>query len=195
MDPKLIAATLAVFVGFGILSIYGIADYAVKSRQDRGFPYSQEYLKYMHKMDRLAFPLALALVVLLSLCIPQRIIPEDKLLLAGAVVLGAGALGLLRGVKFAVGVVLAIASAVQLSTLLLLLAGKKLRFTAKGFYKKLGSTLVHLGIVLIALSIVQPEWVFAPMAVFWGCTGIVALGMMMLFYFPERRHGIESGYS
>jgi len=195
MDPKLIAATLAVFVGFGILSIYGIADYAVKSKQDKGFPYSQEYLKYMHKMDRLAFPLALALVVLLSLCIPQRIIPEDKLLLAGAVVLGAGALGLLRGVKFAVGVVLAIATAVQFSTLLLLLAGKKLRFTTKGFYKKLGSTLVHLGIVLIALSIVQPEWVFAPLAVFWGCTAIVALGMIMLFYFPERRRGIESGYS
>ena len=90
---------------------------------------------------------------------------------------------------------LAIATAVQIATLLLVLAGKKLRFTTRGYYKKLGSTLVHLGIVLIALSIVQPGWVFAPMAVFWGCTLIIALGMLMLFYFPERRHSVESGYS
>jgi len=188
LDKNLILATLIVFFAFGVISLYGIYDYAKKTEKDRDFIYSGEYSRYIQKMDSLAFPVTVALLLLLSLCIPKRILPEKYLMSFSFIILGLALLLYIRDLRLSLGVILALALILQIAVLLLATAGKKLRFLSLSYYKKVGFSLIHLGIVAIALSIVQPTWLyFEHLKIFWFSTAIIALGMLLIFYFPDKR--------
>jgi len=190
IDKKLTLVTLAVFFAFGALSLYGIFDYAQKSRSIEDFTSSPYYSSYLEKMDTLAYPLTVALVILLSLCIPKRLVPEKRMVSLSFILLGLAMLSYLRSLEFSLGLLLVFALVVQLGVLILTLSGMKLRFLSISYYRKLGSTLVHLGIVAIALTLVQPTWLyFEHLKVFWFSTFLIALGMVLIFYFPEKAPG------
>ena len=182
-DKSLTLLAVATLLALGMVSLYGIYDYAMETRADSSFMYSMAYLNFMQKMDRLAFPFAAAFILILAVCIPKRIVPERYLIPLSALIL-ALSLGLyLKDYRLALGVVLAFALALQAGVLVLTLAGKELHFLSIGYKKRIGSALTHLGIVAVTLSIVQPAWVILdPLTVFWGATILIGAGMVLLFY-------------
>ncbi len=182
-DRSLTMAAVVTLLALGAVSLYGIYDYAMKSRTDPVFIYSMAYLNFMQKMDRIAFPFAVAFILILAICIPRRIVPERYLIPLSALLLAAAFVVYIKDYRLALGVVLAFALVLQAGVLALTLAGKELHFLSAGYKKRLGSALTHLGIVAIALSIVQPSWVIInPIIVFWGSTAAIGIGMLLLFY-------------
>jgi hypothetical protein len=189
-DKPLTMAAVATLLALGVVSLYGIYDYAMKSRADPAFAYSMAYLDFMQKMDRLAFPFAVAFILILAICIPKRIVPERYLIPPSALLLVVAFGVYLKDYRLALGVVLTFALALQAGVFALTLAGKELHFHSVGYKKRVGSTLVHLGIVAIALSIVQPSWVILePLTVFWGATAAIGIGMLLLFYTRSGGNG------
>ncbi|WP_456475531.1 hypothetical protein [Candidatus Pyrohabitans sp.] len=182
-DKSLTLLAVATLIALGVVSLYGIYDYAMESRADSSFMYSMAYLNFMQKMDRLAFPFAVAFILILAICIPKRIVPERYLIPLSALLLVL-AFGLyLKDYRLALGVVLAFALILQAGVLALTMAGKELHFLSIGYKKRTGSALTHLGIVMVTLSIVQPDWVILDsLTVFWGATITIGAGMLLLFY-------------
>ncbi|GBE54321.1 hypothetical protein BMS3Bbin15_00473 [archaeon BMS3Bbin15] len=188
LDKKLTIATVIVFFAIGAISLYGIYDYSKNIDKNKDFVHSGEYYAYTQTMDFLAFPVALTLLLLLSLCIPKRVIPEKYLISFISIILGLALLLFLKDIKLSLGIILVLTLLLQIIVLLLTLTGRKLRFLSYSYYKKVGSSLIHLGIVAIALSIVQPTWLyFGNINVYWFSTAIISLGMLLIFYFPEKR--------
>lgn len=195
LDKKLTLATLATFFALGTVSLYGIFDYAEKSGEIKGFAASPDYSNYIHKMNSLAFPSVVALLLLLSLCILKRILPERRMLSLIFLMLGIALLSSTKGLRFSLGTVLSIALLIQLAVLSLALGGRRLRFMEASYCRRVGSSMFHLGIVAIALSVVEPAWLyFEHLEVFWFSTGLVALGMALMFFLPnfKIRKGVES---
>ncbi|NOZ59266.1 MAG: hypothetical protein GXO66_06805 [Euryarchaeota archaeon] len=182
-EKNLTLGAVAALLALGAVSLYSIYEYAEKTGDNPGFAYSPEYLGFMQQMDRLAFPIAVAFLLILAVCIPKRVVPERLLLpLSAALVLVAVVL-YFRDYRFALGVVLLFAFLLQLLVLGLTLAGRELHFMRQGYWKRVGSALVHLGVVAVLLSIVQPAWVLTdPITFFWGATAAITAGMALLFY-------------
>jgi hypothetical protein len=183
LDKPLTMAAVAVLLALGMVSLYGIYDYAREAGTNPGFAYSPAYLTFMQKMDRLAFPPAVVFILLLALCIPKRILPERYLIPLSAALLTAAFALYTRDYRLALGVVLLSALLLQLLVLALTLLGRELHFMKHSFGKRVGSALIHLGVLAVALSIVQPSWVLAdPLSVFWSATAAITAGMLLLFY-------------
>ena len=182
-EKKLTLAAVVTLLALGVVSLYGIVDYAIKTRSEPNFIYSEGYLSFMHKMDKIAFPFAVLFILILAACIPKRLLPERLLLRLMGTMLFFAMLISIHDYRLSLGLVLVFAAALQAAVLILTLSGRELNFLSTGYKKRVGSALMHLGIVVIALSIVQPSWVLLnPLTVFWGATLAVGAGMLLLFY-------------
>ncbi len=182
VDKPLTLAAVAALIALGAVCVYGIYEYAQKTETNRGFAYSPEYFSFMEKMDRLAFPIAVAFILILAVCIPKRILPERVLLPLAGLLFLIVALIYFRDYRLALGLALLFALVLQVAVLVFTISGRELHFMRQGYWKRVGSSLVHFGILLVLLSIVQPAWVLDPLGVFWSATGIITAGMILLFY-------------
>jgi hypothetical protein len=144
-------------------------------------------IAWQEQMNSIIAPFIIALFVLLGICVPKRLLPvvwlnRFAVLLLLTALLG----GWWFGIRTGLLVILSAALLLQLVVLVLALAGRDfLHFTKKGYWNRVGSSLVHLGLVLFVLDLYfyrLPAW---HLLLFWVTTAATTSGMICCFYAEE----------
>mgnify|MGYP000194346050 CR=1 FL=1 len=126
----------------------------------------------------------IALITLLGICVPKRLLPTTWLN-RFAVLLGAVAVltGWLAGVTTGLLVILCASLALQLVVLVMALAGsEQLHFETKNYWSRVGSSLIHLGLILFILDLFFHRQQTLHLLLFWVTTAATVLGMIFCFY-------------
>ena len=135
------------------------------------------------EMNGLLAPLLLALLLTLGLCIPKRLLPTNWLqgfmALLGLIATG---MYIIWGWREAVLWVLIISVLLQITVLFLVLIGRHLNFHYKGYWERLGSSLIHLGLLVFCLDLFLLDHQALHIRIFWISATCLFLGMLMAFY-------------
>ena len=180
-DFYLILATTVVLFAICLISIYGM--FYFKFAQIHQMAPAVKIL-YMNRMNTIIAPFVVCLILLLGICVPKRLLPTSWLnrvtlfLLAGAVLTW-----LAWGGRTSLFFILAASFTLQVAVLLLAAGGfKNLNFHKKGYWVRLGSSLIHLGLILFVLDLLLYEQKTLHLFLFWITTGTSVLGMIFSFY-------------
>lgn len=180
-DYHLILATVAVLTVISLISIFAMFYFKYAQIQEME---AMAKALYMNRMNGIMAPFVVCLILLLGLCIPKRLLPERWLFLFAALLtLAAVVTSLLWTVKTGLLVVLLASLLLQLVVLVLTAAGSTmLNFEKKGYWLRLGSSLVHLGLILFVLDLFFYRWQGLHLFLFWVTCGTTVLGMLFCFY-------------
>jgi NADH:ubiquinone oxidoreductase subunit 6 (subunit J) len=185
-DYYLIILTTLILFAIGLVSVYGITYYNYLS-VDPQWTQTARYGKYIDEMNSYIYPFLLLLLISLGLCIPKRLFEQDILVKFGAAVLGVTVmLMFLKGIETGLGFILAVMIAVQ--AVVLILTFKKsqaIRFEKEGYVIRLGSSLLHLGVVILVFNFVSLRNNPFHILIFWIGTLLVVAGNIFSFY-PEK---------
>ena len=180
-DFYLILATTIILFAICLISIYGM--FYFKFAQIHQMAPALK-ITYMNRMNTVIAPFAVCLILLLGICVPKRLLPTAWLnrvtlfLLVGTVLTG-----LIGGGRASLYFILAASLILQVVVLLMALSGsKKLNFHKKGYWVRLGSSLIHLGLILFVLDLLLYEHMTLHLFLFWVTTGTSVLGMVFSFY-------------
>ena len=138
----------------------------------------------MNRMNTVMAPFIICLILLLGICVPRRLLPTSWLnrvtvLLIVLVVWISLVLGIKNGMLF----ILAAALILQTVVLGLALGGSKnLHFEKKGYWVRVGSSLIHLGLILFVFDLFFYEKQTLHLFLFWVTTGAMLFGMIFCFY-------------
>lgn len=140
---------------------------------------------YIDAMNTIAAPQLMALVVVMGLCVPKRLLSRRALLAVSLLMVVAGmAAGVVTGsLATGVAVYLALAALIQVAVVALTAAGAKgPSYLTEGRLTKLGSGLLHLGFIVfgIVVAVLQRSPFMEP--VFWTSTVLMTVGTAMSFY-------------
>lgn len=181
LDFYLVLATVAVLFVISSICIYGMFYFKLAQIQQLA-PVAK--LDYMNRMNSVIAPFIITLILLLGICVPKRILPAlwlNRFAVALAVI--AGGVSLWLGVKTGLVVVLAASLMLQLIVLALAVGGSQLLYFEKsGYWLRLGSSLMHLGIILFVLDLFFHQYQLLHLILFWVTTGAMVLGMIFCFY-------------
>jgi hypothetical protein len=180
-DFYLILATTIILFAICLISIYGM--FYFKFAQIHQMAPALK-ITYMNRMNTVIAPFAVCLILLLGICVPKRLLPTawlnrvTLLLLVGTVLTG-----LIWGGRAGLYFILTASLVLQVVVLLMALSGsKKLNFHKKGYWVRLGSSLIHLGLILFVLDLLLYEKMKLHLILFWVTTGTSVLGMVFSFY-------------
>lgn len=171
----------------GIISLYGTGFSWLSSLDNPDWTRTFLYSQYLDRMNRTAAPFVLALVVVLGLCIPKRLLSRRLMLvISGLMALFALTVAVLWGPLWGLGFLLTVGILIQTIVVILsILRSKVLHFEREGFLASLGSGLLHLGFVVFLLDfILLREWT-PHLAIFWISAALISLGSLLSFYSPE----------
>ena len=181
LDFYLVLATVAVLFVISAICIYGMFYFKLAQIQHLA---AAEKLAYMNRMNSVIAPFIIALILLLGICIPKRLLPAvwlNRFAVVLAVI--AGGVSLWLGGKTGLVLVLAASLMLQLVVLALAVGGSQLlHFEKSGYWVRLGSSLIHLGIILFVLDLFFYQHQSLHLILFWVTTGAVVLGMIFCFY-------------
>ena len=180
-DFYLILATTAVLFAICLISIYGM--FYFKFAQIHQMAPAVK-ISYMNRMNTVVAPFVICLILLLGICVPKRLLPTAWLNRV-AVLLAICALltGFIAGVKAGLFLILGSSLFLQLLVLFMALIGSKnLHFHKKGYWVRLGSSLIHLGLILFVLDLFLFERLTLHLVLFWLTTGTSVAGMLFCFY-------------
>ena len=140
---------------------------------------------YIDAMNTIAAPQLMALVVVMGLCVPKRLLSRRALLVVSLLMVVAGMVaGIVTGsLATGVAVYLALAALIQVAVVALTAAGAKgPSYLTEGRLTKLGSGLLHLGFIVfgIVVAVLQRSPFMEP--VFWTSTVLMTVGTAMSFY-------------
>jgi hypothetical protein len=180
-DYYLILATVAVLSVISLICVFAMFFFKY-AQVDEMAPAAKAL--YMGRMNGIMAPFVVGLVLLLGLCVPKRLLPLRPLAwFAGFLTLAALLSSLLWGVQAALLLVLVASLLLQLVVLALAVAGSPvLNFEKKGYWLRLGSSLVHLGLILFVLDLFFHRWQGLHLFLFWLTTGTTVCGMLFCFY-------------
>jgi hypothetical protein len=180
-DFYLILATAIVLFAISLISIYGM--FYFKFAQIHQMEPAVKMM-YMNRMNTVVAPFVICLILLLGICVPKRLLPTVWLnRVAVLLVICALLTGFIAGVRAGMLVILASSLVLQLVVLVLALIGsKKLHFHKKGYWVRLGSSLIHLGLILFVLDLFLYERKTLHLFLFWFTTGASVAGMLFCFY-------------
>jgi len=162
-DFALMMATVVLLGALGVQSLVGTlyawwAYRTVPGWESTGYP------GFVAAMNAVAAPLAVALVLVMGLCVPKRLFERRVLLWVSVlgVAIGTGAGILARSVQAGLSVYLGLAALLQVAVVVLTVAGAGgLAYMSEGRVAKAGSGLLHLGFILFALTVVA--WQESPL--------------------------------
>ena len=181
LDFYLILATVAVLFVISAICIYSMFYFKLAQVQQM-----EPAIKaaYMSKMNTVISPFLIILILLLGICVPKRLLPTQWLVrftvLLGVVAL---AVSFFQGIKMGLVVVLAAALVLQIIVLVLVVIGsERLNFTKKGYWVRVGSSLLHMGMILFVLDLFFYRQQALHLILFWVTTGATVLGMTFCFY-------------
>jgi hypothetical protein len=180
-DFQLILATTVVLFIISLICIYGM--FSFKLAQIHQLEPAAKAL-FMNRMNTVIAPFLIILILLLGICVPKRLLPTAWLnRFAVLLIIMAGAASLLKGIKFGLLAILAASLILQTVVLSMALAGsEKLHFEKKGYWVRLGSSLVHLGLILFVFDLFFYREKTLHLVLFWITTGSTVLGMLCCFY-------------
>jgi hypothetical protein len=180
-DFYLILATALVLFAISAISIYGMFNFKFAQIQQMAPAIK---FSYMNRMNSFVTPFIIILILLLGICVPKRLLPTawlnrvTVLLVAGTVLTA-----FLADIKTSLLLILGASLFLQVIVLILALAGSKnLNFHKKGYWVRLGSSLIHLGFILLVLDLLLYEQKILHLFLFWITTGASVAGMLFCFY-------------
>lgn len=182
-DFYLILATATVLAIISAICVYGMFYFKFAQLQQMAAPVKAAY---MERMNQVVSPFIIALIVLLAVCVPKRLLPTAWLnRFALALLVVVGVVTWRWGVVVALQVSLCLTLILQLVVLVMALAGnQRLNFEKKGYWLRVGSSSLHLGLVLFILDLFFYDRQALHLALFWVTTVATVLGMLGCFYSP-----------
>ncbi len=180
-DFYLILATTIVLFAISVVCIYGMF-YFKYAKVHEMAPIVKA--AYMNRMNIFVAPFFVVLILLLGICVPKRLLPARWLnFFALFLVVAAGVISFMYSVKIALLVCLVVSLALQTVVLFMACAGSQtLSFEKKGYWIRVGSSLVHLGLILFILDLFLHRHHVLHLVLFWITTGSTVLGMFFCFY-------------
>lgn len=187
-DFLLILATTGVLFVISLICIYAM--FYFKAAQVNHMAPAAKAV-FMNRMDGVVAPFVVALILVLGICIPKRLLPTVWLhRFTFVLVVAAAVTSFVWGVPAGLLVVLLASLGLQLAVLTLALVGsKRLHFEKKGYWVRLGSSLIHLGVVLFVLDLFFHRHLLLHLVLFWVTTVSTVFGMTFCFY-AERVVGL-----
>ncbi len=180
-DFQLILATTVVLCIISLICIYGMFYFKLAQVHQMA---PAVKAAFMDRMNSVVAPFIIMLILLLGICVPKRLLPTAWLnRFALLLVIAAVTCSLIKGIKFGLLIILAASLLLQLIVLVLALAGStSLHFEKKGYWVRLGSSLIHLGLILFILDLFFYQEKILHLALFWITTTSTVLGMTFCFY-------------
>ena len=180
-DYYLILATTVMLFLISAICIYGM--FYFKLAQVHQLPLAEK-VGYMDSMNTVLAPFLIALIVLLGICVPKRLLPTSWLNWFSLVlILLACAAGFIWDLKASLAFVLMVSCVLQMVVLFMALAGsKELNFEKRGYWVRVGSSLLHLGLILFTLDLFFYRYQVLHQVLFWITTISVLVGMVFCFY-------------
>jgi hypothetical protein len=180
-DFYLIIATTVVLFAISLISIYGMFYFKFAQIHQMAPPLK---IAYMNRMNEVVAPFIICLILLLGICIPKRLLPTVWLHRITAILLTCVVVtGFISGVKAGLFFMLAASLVLQIIVLFMVLIGSKsLHFHKKGYWVRLGSSLIHLGLIIFILDLFLYGHKTYHLVLFWVTTGATILGMVFCFY-------------
>ncbi|MFC1843365.1 hypothetical protein ACFLZ5_01070 [Thermodesulfobacteriota bacterium] len=190
-DFYLILATTIVLFAICLISIYGM--FYFKFAQIHQVAPAVK-ISYMNRMNTVVAPFVICLILLLGICVPKRLLPTVWLnRVTVLLVICALLTAFIAGVKASLFLILGSSLALQMIVLVMVLGGSKsLNFYKKGYWVRLGSSLIHLGLILFVLDLFLYERLTLHLVLFWLTTGASVAGMLFCFY-AEAVVGLITG--
>ena len=180
-DFYLILATAVVLAIISAICIYGMFYFQHAQIQDMR-PLVKA--RHMNTMNLVISPFIICLILLIGICVPKRLLPTKMLnwfTLALTVLLGV--VSYFYGFIMALKITLMMGMVVQLVVLCLAVIGNRyLHFARKGYWVKVGSAAIHLGIILFILDLFYYNHQTLHLALFWVTTVATTVGMLGCFY-------------
>ncbi len=185
-DYGLIILTTLVLFAIGLVCVYGIAYYNYLAVNPQ-WQYTPLYIQYINDMNSFLYPFLVLLLMSLGLCIPKRLFEQGILIKFGIIAAGVTiVLTFLSGIETGLGFILAIMTGVQCIVLILTIKkSKTVRFEKEGYIARLGSVLLHLGVVILIFNFVTLRENPFHISIFWMGTLLVIAGNIFSFY-PGR---------
>lgn len=181
LDFYLILATVAVLFVISAICIYSMFYFKMAQVQQM-----EPAIKaaYMSKMNTVISPFLIILILLLGICVPKRLLPTQWLVrFTLLLTIAAIAVTVIYGIKMGLVVVLAAALVLQIIVLIMAIVGsERLNFTKKGYWVRVGSSFLHLGMILFVLDLFFYQRQALHLVLFWVTTGATVLGMTFCFY-------------
>jgi len=180
-DFYLILATTVVLFIISVICIYGMF-YFKLAQVNQLTAVAKD--NYMNTMNRVLAPFLIALIVLLGICVPKRLLPTVWLnRFSVMLVVFAIVAGLIGDVKVSLVLVLAVSLVLQVVVLIMACAGStELNFEKKGYWVRVGSSLLHLGLIVFVLDFFFYRSLTLHLVLFWITTVSLLLGMVFCFY-------------
>lgn len=191
-DYYLIILTTLILFMIGAVSLYGITYYNYLA-VDSGWTMTAQYSQYIDEMDSYLYPFLVLLLISLGLCIPKRLFEQDVLLKFSAIILGMTViLTIFSNIETGLGFILTLVTVVQSVVLIMTISkSKSIRFEKEGYIARMGSSLLHLGLVLIILNFVSLRDSPYHLLIFWIGVIFITIGNVFSFY-PEKTASLLS---
>lgn len=180
-DFYLILATAAVLFIISLICIYGM--FYFKWAQIQQMAPAQKFL-YMNRMNSVVAPFLIALIIILSVCVPKRLLPVRYLnLFAFGLLVIISLVALLRTGREALLLALSASLVLQLIVLgLAVMGSRRLNFEKSGYWLRVGSSLIHLGLIMFVLDLFFYRQQTLHLFLFWLTTIATVFGMIFSFY-------------
>lgn len=143
------------------------------------------YAAYVAKMNLIAAPQLVLLVVVMGLCVPKRLFSRRVLLGVSVAMVAAGVVAYLVTDSLPTGVTvyLALAGLIQLAVVVLTAMGAKgPSYLTEGRLTRLGSGLLHLGFIIFAIVVAALQRSTLMLPVFWVSSILIVGGTAMAFW-------------
>jgi hypothetical protein len=185
-DYYLIIITTIILFGIGAVSLYGITYYNYLA-VDADWTKTLQYSQYIDEMNSYIYPFLVLLLISLGLCIPKRLFEQDMMIKSSALILGITMiLTISSGLETGLGFILVVMTAIQAIVLILTIKkSRTIRFEKEGYIVRLGSSLLHLGVVILILNFVNFQDNPYHLLIFWFGVILITSGNIFSFY-PKK---------
>jgi hypothetical protein len=183
-DYHLIILTTLILFAIGLVCVYGIAYYNYLS-VNPDWTKTILYDQYLNEMNSFLYPLLVILLLSLGLCIPKRLFERDILIKFSIIIMGVTVL-LTFSLGVEAGLIFVLAAMIVVQSIVLVLTIKRsrtIRIEKQGYIDRLGSSLLHLGLIILILNFVSQSSLH--IAIFWTGTLLITIGNIFSFY-PEK---------
>jgi len=185
-DYYLIIITTLILFGIGAVSLYGITYYNYLA-VDAQWTQTVQYSQYIDEMNSYIYPFLVLLLISLGLCIPKRLFEQDMMIKSSVLIIGITIiLTIFFGMETGLGFILAMMTAFQAIVLILTIKkSRTIRFEREGYVVRLGSSLLHLGVVILIFNFVNFQDSPYHLLIFWSGMVLITSGNIFSFY-PEK---------
>ena len=180
-DYYLILATTVVLFIISAICIWGMFFFKITQIQQMAPAVKVGYLEHMNSVIA---PFIICLILLLGICVPKRLLSTIWLNRFGVfLAIVVITVTLVFNIKTGLLFVLTASLVLQLIVLALALVGsKRLHFETKGYWLRMGSSLIHLGLILFILDLFFYRFKTLHLVLFWVTTIAATTGMGLCFY-------------